>query len=434
MAQIRIPCLVAKTNQAGLTSWYWQPSKTLAAAKWSAKTLGKDPGLAFRAAQLRNAEVAAWRRGGPHADLAAACQGGGPRHQQAGTVAALITRYRREYVGGQKPDGRPLLRAKTREAYETGLKRIELWAGQHPLGYVTPARIRALRDATARPLDQGGIGHSAAYALLKTLRQLFAFAESVDLLPRGSNPATSFALPPPPPRANLWELDDEAAFDNSARDLGLPGLVLARELALYTAQREGDLILFTEAQLQPLEILNPLVAAQFARADGSVWGWQLAQTKTSTDYRRTELSLPFEPALLERIEAALRTHRARDRAATPPRLLTYVLVDDRTGLAWKKRDFIKAYRKVLDHAALHTGRANMSALVWHDLRRTRVVRLRRRGLPAEMISAITGLDPKTVLAMLKIYGPIDPTITAAALAASMDPAPAAAAQPQEKSA
>ena len=61
----------------------------------------------------------------------------------------------------------------------------------------------------------------------------------------------------------------------------------------------------------------------------------------------------------------------------------------------------------------------MNALTWHDLRRTRVVRLRRSGFDKTIIGAITGLDPKTIDAMLKIYGPIDPNITAAALAASM---------------
>jgi hypothetical protein len=36
MAQIRIPCLVGKINKAGITSWYWQPSATLAKAGWKA--------------------------------------------------------------------------------------------------------------------------------------------------------------------------------------------------------------------------------------------------------------------------------------------------------------------------------------------------------------------------------------------------------------
>ena len=420
MAKINIPCLVARQNKGGVTSWYWQPSKTLAVARWTPKPLGKDPGAAFRAAELRNAAVAAWRLGGPHPDLDARGKTG-PAHRRLGTVAALVARYRKEHVQGKKPDGRPLLRAKTAEAYETGLKRIDLWAGQQPLAYVTPARVRALRDATARPVESGGIGHSAAYALLKTLRQLFAFAESVDLIPKGSNPATDFKLSPPPPRATVWELDDDAAFDAAARDKGLPGLALAREIALYSAQREGDQIKFTEGQLTELQVIDPVVRRAFAPDGSPVMGWQLDQTKTSTDYSRRMLSIPFDQKLLAKVQAALRTNRARDRAADPPRLLSHVLVDDRAGpnhgLPWKKRDFIKAFRLVLDHAATATGRDHMRELTWHDLRRTRVVRLLRRNFDKTMIGAITGLDPKTIDAMLKIYGPIDPNMTAAALAA-----------------
>ena len=424
MANIQIPCLVARTSKAGITSWYWQPSKSLAVAGLRPMPLGKDRAAAMQAAEARNLAVAAWKLGGPHPDQAVPATGArASAYVQTGTVAHLITRYRRDHLNGKKPDGRPLLRAKTREAYETGLKRIDAWAGPQPLAFVTPARVRALRDATAKPVEAGGIGHAAAFTLLKTLRQLFAYAESIDLLPRGSNPATSFALPPPPPRATVWELDDDAAFDAAANDLGLPGMALARAIALYSAQREHDQITFTEGQLTELTILDPVVRRAFAPDDRPVMGWQLDQTKTSTDYSRRSLAIPFDQKLLARVEAALRTNRARDRAASPPRLLTHVLVDEQPGtthgLPWKKRDFIKCYRKVLTHAATATGRAHMASLTWHDLRRTRVVRLRRNGFDKLMIGAITGLDPKTIDAMLKIYGPIDPTITAAALAADL---------------
>ncbi|MBX9645353.1 MAG: hypothetical protein K2W91_14810 [Novosphingobium sp.] len=214
-----------------------------------------------------------------------------------------------------------------------------------------------------------------------------------------------------------------AAFDAAARDLGYPSMALAREIALYTGQREGDLIQFSEGQLQQLAILDPVVRRAFAQDDSPVWGWQLDQTKTSTDYSRRMLSIPLEPQLLDRIQTALRSNRARDRAATPPRLLSSVLVDDRpgpnNGLPWKKREFIRAYTRILAHAAKATGRSHMTGLTWHDLRRTRVVRLRRKGYDKTMIGAILGIDPKTIDAMLKIYGPIDPTITAAALAADL---------------
>jgi hypothetical protein len=58
----------------------------------------------------------------------------------------------------------------------------------------------------------------------------------------------------------------------------------------------------------------------------------------------------------------------------------------------------------------------MRDLVWHDLRRTRVVRLRRLGLDAGAIATITGHSPAAIWSMLKVYGPADPQMTAAALA------------------
>jgi hypothetical protein len=437
MAQITIPCLVGKKNKAGIVSWYWQPSKTLAAAGWKAMTLGKDEGNAIVQARKRNEEVDAWRTGG-----------GRPievkRHVDKGTVDALIARYRREVIEGINPaTGRRQLKPKTIEAYETALKRISVWAGKHPIAYVTPARIRALRDLTAKPVIKdkdgkvtgGGIGHSAAFNLLKTVRQLFAFAESVDLIAKGSNPATSFGLGAPPPRRQLWELKDDAAFDAAAIALGMPSMALARELALYSAQREGDLITFSEAEYRDIDIDNVLVRERFAAKDGSVKGWDLAQGKTSDEYVSVELKIPFEPQLRAKVERAIATNRARDRAADPQRLITYVLVDDRTGMPWKKRAFIDAWTEILAHAAKSTGRTHMTDLVWHDLRRTRVVRLRRRGMDPAMIASITGHSPASINMMLKVYGPVDATITAAALASGMDPLPVPpAAESEEKSA
>lgn len=427
MAHIRIPCLVGKRNKAGITSWYWQPSATLAKAGWKPLTLGKDEGKAIDTARARNAEVELWKAGGQRpAEIR--------KRIQAGTVSALIGRYRREVIEGVDPaTGKRRLKPKTVEAYENGLARIEAWAGKHPIAFVTPARVRALRNAIVLPKDQGGIGHAPAFNLLKTLRQLFAFAESVDLIPKGSNPATNFDLGAPPPRRTIWHADDEAAFIAAAYDLNMPSLALAIELALYTAQREGDLIAFTEAQLQELTIHNELVREAFAGEDGKVMGWCLSQTKTSDAYAEVQMEIPLEPALRAKVEAAIRANRARDRAATPKRLLTYVLIDDRTGLPWKKRGFISAWRDVLEHAAEATGRPHMRELVWHDLRRTRVVRLRRTGMDPAMIATITGHSPQSINMMLKVYGPVDPTMTAAAIASTL-PKPAAEIAAKEQSA
>ena len=427
MANIRIPGLVGKPNKAGIISWYWQPSKTLATAGWTPLILGKNEGAALAAARVQNEKVAAWKLGG-------AAPGEAIRKRvQSGTVAALIGRYRREVVLGKHPStGRALLRPGTRGIYETSLARLEAWAGEHQVAYVTPARVRALRDKTAKPREQGGLGHSAAFNLLKTGRQLFAYAETIDLIAKGSNPFAAFKLGAPPPRRQIWEADDEAAFKAAAIDLGYPSLALAIELAIYTAQREGDLIAFTEGQLQELEIHDEPVRRRFADAAGKVMGWINVQEKTSHEDAETILEIPFEGELRAKIERAIATNRAKDRAATPRRLLTHVLVDDKSGLPWKRRWFIRTWRKVIAHAIEKTGRARMAELVWHDLRRTRVVRLRRRGMHPAMIAAMTGHSPQSINMMLKVYGPVDPTVTAAAFAGALDPLPEPPAVPKEE--
>jgi integrase len=251
------------------------------------------------------------------------------------------------------------------------------------------------------------------------LRQVLDFAEKIELIPKGSNPATQFELGAPPPRNKVWEADDEAAFIAAAYKLGRPSLALAIELAIYTGQREGDLIRMTEAQVQELAIYDPALRARLADEKGKVRGWAFTQQKTSDEYAATLMEIPLEPTLLAKVDAAIRTNRARDRAATPPRLLTHVIVDDTTGRPFKMRHFADTWRSVIDEAVKHTGRSHMDNLVWHDLRRTRVVRLRRRGMPMEMIASITGHSLQAIKEMLKVYGPVDPTITAAAIASTL---------------
>ena len=414
MAQIHIPCLIGKTNMGGITSWYWQPSATLAKAGWKPLALGKDANAAFIAAQKRNEEVEAWKAGGALPQIKPKVRGG--------TFAKLLADYRRDVVlGTDTATGRRKIKDSTAGTYEVALKRLEAWAGQHPVGYITPARITALRNATARPIVAGGIGHSAAFNLLKTLRQVMQYAVRNDVI--AHNPALRFDLGAPPSRAQVWEADDEAAFIAAANDLGLPSMALAIELAIYTAQREGDLIAATEAQLVELEIHDIAARDRLAGKDGKVLGWRVAQAKSSDLYASTWMEIPLEPLIREKVERAVRHNRAKDRAATPARLLTHVLVDDRTGLPWKRRAFVSAYRAIINHAIKSTGRAHMESLVWHDLRRSRVVRLRRRGFIPSAIASITGHSPASINMMLKVYGPIDPTITASTIASTLEALP-----------
>lgn len=421
MAKISIPFLVPKTNKARITSWYWQPSATLAKAGFKSESLGKDLNLAMRRAQELNADVETWKAGGI---IQPKIQ---PR-KIPGTFSALIERYRTEKVNGIDPlTGKRFIRTSTAATYEIQLRRLDVWAGKHPITYITPQRIKVLRNNLVDP--ETGIGHSAAHNTLKVLRQIFAFAESEDLIPKNSNPATKFGLGAPPARSGVWEDEDEAAFIAAAYHLNMPSMALAMKLAIYTAQREADLIAFSDPQLQVLPIHDRFVIERLGDDDGKVRGWKLGQGKSNG---KTVMEIPFEPGILAEVQEALRANRARDRANVPPRLMSYVLVNDATHLPWHldedgnprkgsgpRRAFHKAWSAVAELAAKSTGRDHIRNLVWHDLRRTRVVRLRRRGMPTDQIASITGHAPNSIEMMLKVYGPIDATITAAAIASAL---------------
>lgn len=416
----KIEFLIKRRN-----SWFWQPSKKLAEAKWPAKPLGRDLDAAKAQAIEINKAVAAWRRGGP-----------GPGEVRPvivrGSGAELIRRYRAEHLNAVHRHGpragQYRLAARTRENYETPLKRLEKWMGTEMLVAITPNRVKTLRETCMGPPEKGGIGHAATLQLLKMGRQLFAFAISEDMVPQGHNPFLKFGLGPVAARRSVWKQAHEKAFDDAALRAGLPSLVLARKLALYSAQRTGDLLAFTENDYQPIELFDPRLIEHFGDKDGVVKGWVLEQ-QHKTDM---PLQIPFDATLRAEVEKALRTNRARDRAATPPRLVTRVIVEERSGLPWKQRHFIAKWTEVLADAAKVTGMAEMTDLVWHDLRRTRVVRLRRMGMPKEQIATVTGTSAETIDAMLEAYGPIDATMTAHALAAAATHEAAQAAAIEEK--
>ena len=175
-------------------------------------------------------------------------------------------------------------------------------------------------------------------------------------------------------------------------------------------QRTQSLIQFTKAQLVPMQfLLDPADKAALADRDGKVWGWQFVQEKGDVP-----MHIPFEPAMLAELHKIIAHNRALDRAAKPPRLLTHVLVNAESGGApWLYRHFNRTWNTIKDHAIARTGRTQMDELHWHDLRRSRCVELKRQGFAHDRIATLTGHEPASIDAMMKVYGPVDPNMTAA---------------------
>lgn len=413
MAEIRIPFLVAKRNTAGLvTSWHWQPSATLRKAGWEPMALGADRAKAMQAAETRNAEVEAWKLGG------AVVQQVKPR-PIAGTFGALLDRYEREELNGAEPDGTAKLAASTIKTYKTSLERLRKWAAKFPLAMVTPARVKALRNAMMAPADKGGIGHHAAHQTLKMGRVVMAFAESEDLIAKGSNPFGRFNLGAPPPRAVVWSPAAREAMIITAYDQGQPSIALGIMLGFAIGQREQDIIALIHRRYKPIpqhevqpEDWRTLCAIA---PDGVPRAIEVHQQKTGA-----WVKVPVVGLVRWAIESAIATARAagaitilvddtrQDPARDPRHRKGQNFADGLAGQARFQRDFAEI-REWAIAAAQFDGdeelAEELATLEFRDLRRTCVVYLGELGLEDHLIAAITGHDIDETRKILKTYMP-----------------------------
>lgn len=403
MATFKIPCLVAKKTAAGV-AWYWQPSKTLKDAGWKPVPLGRDEIAAIDAARARNAEVAAWRQGGPTPRQI-------ERHAKRATVGALIKRYRAERL--------PTLGTNTQRVYQTALNRIDLWAGDQPAAAITRANVRTLRDAMMRGAKKGAgpIGHHAAHNTLKVLRTLFEWAKDNELVE--TNPAIGFDLAAPAPRHQIWDDDDVAAFRRAAIAIGHPSMGFAVELAAWIGQREGDLIRLTERNWKEMPRLDDTTTRALAGPDGRVMAIEVKQAKT-----QRWIAVPFTGTIRGAVEAAIERNRSRGLGVVT------LLANDNSGLPWEARHFQRVFDQVRTRAVAD-GRKQLADLQYRDLRRTCVVRLGRLGLNDAQISAISGHQLESTKRILETYMPRDHAMAASAVVARIGQ-PTAVDQPTRK--
>lgn len=404
MAQIKIAGLVPKTNKAGVTSWYWQPSATLAKAGWKPLALGKDRSAAMTAAEKRNRDVEDWKNGGAKPREV-------KKREQSGTFGALLARYERDVIDGKNSAGAYVIARSTARTYRTSLKRLHAWAAPHPIAYITPARVKALRNAMMDP--KTGVGHHAAHQALKLGRQVFSFAESEDITPKGSNPFGSFNLAAPPPREQVWSPPARELMIFTAYDMGMPSMALAIMLGFATGQREEDYLDMASRQYAaiPEHKMQPEDYATLAAhsPDGIPRGIRVRQKKTGAW---------VEVAVVGNVRWAVENNIESARAAGS---LTLLMDDTRRtedgriatyhGQAGQTR-FQRDFADVREWAvATATGEGDtdlaeeLEQIQFRDLRRTCVVYLGELGLDAHLIAAITGHDIDETQKILKTYMP-----------------------------
>lgn len=421
MAKIHIKGLVAKKTAGGIR-YYWEPNAIERRAGWKGMPLGLDAIVAAQRAEARNQEVLGWRAGGASPRAV-------KKYLKPRTFGHVIEQYRREHLA--KKAGSTIASA------NASLKRLQAWAGDQPIHYITRARVKVLRDAMMAPKAKGGIGHHPAHSTLSLLRAIFSWAVKEELV--DTNPAAEFDLPAPPPRDQIWEPEDIELVDQAARAIGLPSVGFAVRLAEYIGQREGDMIQLGRSQwrdvtMQCDPLQRELLASPHGPNAGRVMGFVLHQNKSKRtmvvgqEKRRVggrAVSVPVAGDLRDEIErrfSAEIEQRQRDQQAAAAAegkakvasvSVATVLINDRTGLPWEKQQhFVYAFTKVRDKAvemARQAGDQDMADRIedlhFHDLRRTCVVRLFELGLEDVTIAAITGHRLETTRKILETYAP-----------------------------
>lgn len=396
MASFRIPFLVARKNKDGSTNYYWQPSATLAAAKWQPQPLGKDEPAAIDAAREINRQVERWRAGEALPKI---------RTRAAdGTLARAIADYRRAVVDGTKPDGSPRVAPTTAKTYSSALSRLEAWGGKHPLAYITRQRVRALRDGMLK----SGVGEHAAHTTLKLGRQLFAWLIDEGRWEQGKNPFESFGMAAPDPRETIWSPGARELIIATADAEGFPSIALAVMLGYAIGQREGDILKITvpkwvalpEHKMQPEDYAVLAAAAP----DGTPRGIRIRQGKT-----QAWIEVPVTGSVRRRVEANIERAKAAGR-------FELILDDTRGNTAYAGESgttrFQRDFAKIRDTAATRAAEAGDKALAeeirslqFRDLRRTCVVYLGELGLEDHLIAAITGHDIDETRRILRTYMP-----------------------------
>ncbi|PNU04563.1 tyrosine-type recombinase/integrase [Novosphingobium guangzhouense] len=312
---------------------------------------------------------------------------GGPRLDGAPGSPEFVASYNRAVTARRAPKADLLisildkfeesvdfadLSDRTRKDYRRLLKVVEAEFGDFPIAALEDRRTRGEFLAWRERLA------------VKSRRQAdYAFsvlARSISwALDRGLVPVNPCERPGRLYRAaraeNVWTDADEAAFHAKAPD----HLRLALTLALWTGQRQGDLL-----------------RLQWAAYDGQTI--RLRQRKT-----KVAVVVPVGAPLKAALDAA-KASSTRDGKPLPATILS-----TERGTAWTESGFRASWRK----ACIKSG---VTGVTFHDLRGTAVTRLAIAGATVPEIAAITGHSLKEVGTILDAhYMHRDPALGEAAI-------------------
>jgi integrase len=253
----------------------------------------------------------------------------------------------------------------TRRSYVSLIKRIEKEFGDFPLSALTDRRTRGIFMAWRDKIASASGRRQADYAWDVLARVLsWAFDRGLVL----ANPCTRGGrLYRGSRRENVWTPADEAAFFERAP----ARLHLALKLALWTGQRQGDLLRLSWNAYDGKHI-------------------RLRQSKTGA-----RVVIPVGAPL----KAAL--------DATPK--VSPIILTNKHGKPWRSESF----RWIWNRACKAAG---IVGLTFHDLRGTAVTRLALAGATEAEIATITGHSMRSVRAILDThYLARDPALAESAI-------------------
>lgn len=290
-----------------------------------------------------------------------ACAGALQKREKSSseTMSVLIDLYRKSSEFTTRGE-------KTRKSYSAYLKLIEARFATLPIGAVQDLRARGIfkawRDtmaATPRKADYAWTVLARVLSVAKDRGKI-----SVNVCERGGR------LYEADRAEKIWTADDIKQFCGTAS----PELQSALLLALWTGQRQGDLLVLT-----------------WGNYDGAAV--RLRQGKTGK-----RVTIPVGAPLKSALDAAKAMHDAakeKAKVAGSSVIPATILINSR-GMPWTEDGFRASWRKAFTKAGL-------DELHFHDLRGTAVTRLALAGCTVPQIAAITGHSLKDVEEILDTH-------------------------------
>jgi integrase len=284
------------------------------------------------------------------------------------TMATLIKLYREssEYLTRGE---------KTKKSYNAYLKLIEEKFGHMPVEAVedTGARgeFKEWRDEMAVTPRKADYAWTVLARVLSVAKDRGKIA--VNVCERGGR------LYEADRSEKIWTADDIKKFGEKAS----PELQAALMLALWTGQRQGDLLTLTWANYDGQNIRLRQGKSKKTRADGERVGGK-------------RVVIPVGKPLKEALDSLKVLHEAAKAKAPDRKVVPMTILINSYGMSWTEDGFRASWRKTCT-------KAKIDDLHFHDLRGTAVTRLALAGSTVPQIAAITGHSLKDVEELLDAH-------------------------------